>query len=204
MKKLQSQFYELIFDGYAIEDNPLSIYYERRDDQGFDNRLINRGNSLINLWPQDFTIHLRGYQPVDYLMCGPGYEVLSKSAADIFHSIAKDSIELLPVNTVINDQPVEPNSFFVLNVLKSFEALNWEETVWSSPKVPYDDPSAHGRIIKPAFNIQLIQEEAIFLLSVQKKIKSGIYISRYLKESLAERNSTIGMAFTPIKVVIQA
>ncbi|KPL76113.1 hypothetical protein ADN00_12290 [Ornatilinea apprima] len=204
MKKSQSQFYELIFDGYAIEDNPLSIYYERRDDQGFDNRLLNRGNSLEDLWPQDFTIYLRGYQPVDYLMCGPGYEVLSKSAADIFHSIAKDSIELLPVNTVINDQPVEPNSFFVLNVLKSFEALNWEETVWSSPKVPYDDPSAHGRIIKPAFNIQLIQEEAIFLLSVQKKIKSGIYISRYLKESLEERNSTIGMAFTPIKVVIQA
>ena len=192
-------FYKVMFNGNYLEEHPSIISYESLDDQGFNHFLFNKGNSIKDLWPSDFTIYLRGHQPIDYFICGMGYTIMSNSAAEIIYSVAKDSVELLPVKAVLNDNFIGTDSYYILNVLKSFEALNWQATVWTSHDIPYDDPSAHFKIIKPAFNSQLIQEESIFLLTVNKKILHGIFISKYLKELLEDNEFTVGMEFRPIK-----
>ena len=202
MKVIEPQFYKLIFDGNFLDDHPEIIAYEQRNDHGFNDLLMGKGNSLINTWPQDFTLYLRGDKPIDYFLCGTRYAVLSKSAAEIIDSFAKDNVELLSTNTILNDKPIGTGSYYILNVLKSCEALNWEATMWTTHEIPYNDPSAHLVIIKPAFNSELLQDESIFTLRVNKKINSGVYISKLLKESLEERKCTVGLEFWPIKTIV--
>ena len=201
MSKKPSQFYTLIFAGNFLEDHPEIISYEGEDDHGFDDSLINKGFSLINSWPQNFTIHLRGQQPIDYFIGGIRYLFLSSSAADAINSLAKSKIELLPVNAILNDRFIGAGFYYVLNVLESFEALNWEATVWVSRDIPFGDPSAYFKIIKPAFNRQPIEGEHIFLLNVNDRVLPGIYISKYLKELLEKRKCSVGMEFMPIKTI---
>ena len=203
MSKKPSQFYALMYAGNFLEDHPEIMSYERLEDQGFNQFLYNKGKPLLNVWPQDVTVYLSGNQnhPIDFFLCGLGFKVFSKSAAEIISSVAKDSVELLPVKAVLNDVFIGMNSYYVLNVLKSCEALNWEATLWSSHDIPYEDPYAHMRIIKPAFNKPLIGEEHIFLLSVNKKIRYGVFFSKHLKELLEKRKCTVGMEFMPIKTI---
>ena len=202
MGKKTSLFYELIFDGNFLEDHPLIMSYEKINAQGFNQFLCNKGISLRNIWPHDFTLYLQGDQdkPIDFTLCGLGLYVFSKSAAEVICSVAQDDIELLPVKTMLNGKAISAD-YYLLNVLKSVEALNWEATIWKTHEIPYEDDDPHMRIIKPAFNSKLIKNEPIFLLSVKNSIMPGKYISGYLKQRLEERKCTIGMAFMPIKTV---
>jgi hypothetical protein len=100
--------------------------------------------------------------------------------------------------SVLSNQEI--GQYWVMNVIKSVDALDWEQTTWATREIPYSDVRAYLSVIKPAIKFELAKNANIFHLTVQGKNMSGIYLSAQLKNSLENANSTLGMKFTPVKV----
>jgi hypothetical protein len=132
-------------------------------------------------------------------MCGAEYYVISDSAMKIIKSCAESSVEFLPVKIVSLDIKAPLGQYWIMNTLNNIDALNWEQTIWSTSEVPYGDEWAS--FIKPAFNLAQIKNQHIFLLRVGKHIRSGIYVSETLRYNLNRNKAVLGMDFMPIKVV---
>lgn len=163
--------------------------------------MINQGKALQNKWVDDFTIYTQGTIPVDYFLAGGFYDVVSDPVRRTVQAmIEKERVEFLPVRVVSVATNEEIERYWAINVIENIDALDWEKTIWTTPKVPYDDNQAYSKIIRPVLKFELTKNVNIFHLSVEGRIKSGIYISWQLKKALEDANSILGMEFTPIKV----
>jgi hypothetical protein len=194
--------YWLVFKGSLFDDSPELIQAERVEDFGFDEtRHCFEAKSLTSIWPKDFAIYITGQKTVDYLRCSAYYEIVSDRVRKVIESISKNEVEFLPVK-LYQDKNIEfPEKFWVPNILCTIDALDWENTKWIS-KTPPDrnDPEAYMDIIKPAMIEEKIKYANIFMIIVQGKIKSIIYLSARLKEALEIAGCTVGMEFGPIKL----
>jgi hypothetical protein len=191
----------IVWNGSLFDEDSSLVSGDKIDAKGFDGRLINQGKALQNQWVDDFTIYTRGTVPVDYFLAGGFYDVISDPVRrTIQGTTEKERVEFLPARVISLDTGKEYENYWIMNVIESRDALNWEKTIWTTPKIPYNDKQAYSKIIRPTFTWDLIKNVNIFHLSIAGRIKSGIYISRRLKEKLEETGCTYGMQFTPIKI----
>ncbi|HXF86679.1 MAG TPA: DUF1629 domain-containing protein [Anaerolineales bacterium] len=194
--------YKLLHDAELFEKKPLLITTTRREGKGFDNNLLNKGISVKDIWPSSFTVFVSGTQPVDYLSCGLNLEALSLPAKQVIEAtVGPGSVEFLPVS-IVNEDAQEPiRQYWILNVLSHIDALDWEHTMWIPDEIPYNKPDAHLDFIKPAFKLQAVESQHMFLLRVRERINAAIYISAALRKNLERAHAVLGMDFMPIKVV---
>lgn len=193
--------YKLMVDASLFDKKPSLISMVNRDEKNFNTDDLNRGISVKDKWPSDFTVLVEGTQPVDFLLCGLGFDGFSKSAREIIESTVKSGIEFLPVNIVEKKSDRFIGLYWILNVINNIDALNWEHTTWSTREIPYNAQNAHFKIIKPAFNLQSVKDQHMFLLRVRNYVDSGTYISASLMKNLKLHHAVVGMDFQPIKVV---
>ena len=196
----RSFIFELLLDATLLERSLSLITMTNRDDKNFNSKVLKTGVSVINEWPREFTIFVTGTQPVDYLLCGPLYNVVSQSAKGVIESIVGPGIEFLPVKVVEKITGEYFGEYWILNVLNHLDALDWEHTLWITREIPYGVEDAYLNIIKPAFKLKAVENQHMFHLQVGEHIESGIYISALLRENLKLKHATVGMDFMPIKV----
>lgn len=190
----------LVYHLYMGETkNPALINYLRKDEKGFKESTLHKGKSVKAQWPKDFTVFVSGTQPLDYFMCGPEYYLVSQPAKEIINAFAQANVEFLPAQVVSQDTEASLGQYWVMNILKSIDALNWEQTMWGTSEIPYNDEWAS--FIKPALNLVAIKNQHIFLLRIGKNVRTGIYISETLRYNLKRNKAALGMGFIPIKVV---
>lgn len=192
--------YKIIINATLFDKKPSLITMVDRDEKNFNTDFLNRGASVKDKWPSDFTVFVSGIQPVDYLLCGLGYDGVSDSARKVIESTVKSGVEFLPVNLVEKKTNTFLGQYWILNIINNIDALDWEHTKWITPEIPYNAKDAYLDIIKPAFKLQAVEHEHMFLLRVRDYVKSGIYISASLMKNFKSKHATVGMDFMPIKV----
>lgn len=194
------KIYHLVWAGSLFDEEPSLISENKTEEHGVNGRVINRGNRIDMEWPKDFTIYVKGTRPVDYFLCGGFYGVVSDPVRKVVQAISNQDVEFLPVRVVSSVTNQEFGQFWVLNVITKKDALNWEQTTWTTNQIPYGDPQARLMLVKPVLEFELIKDANIFLVDIQGKTVSGIYLSALLKEAMERANCTLGMKFSPIKV----
>jgi hypothetical protein len=88
--------------------------------------------------------------------------------------------------------------YWVINVMREVDALDWDRTRWLNPKIVDTDPHPHLNIIKAAFRLEALQSVDIFRLQIKNEGGVAIYISRRLKRCLEKAGATSGMKLIPI------
>lgn len=190
----------LVYHLYMGETkNANLINYAKKDEKGFKESTLHKGKSVKAKWPDGFTVLVSGTQPLNFFMCGPRYYVVSKSTMETIKFLSESSVEFLPAKIVSQDTETLVGQYWIMNILSNIDALNWEQTMWSTSTIPYGDEWAS--FIKPAFNFDVVKDQHLFLLRVGNNIRTGIYVSEALRYSLKRNKATLGMDFIPIKVV---
>lgn len=200
--KSEPLVYWLVYNANFLDDHPEYICSKKVTSTEFDSSLLSFGRgSLLPIWPNDVEIFITGNQPVDYLLSDVHIDLVSDRVKMIFEEKANDDIELLPVNVMYDDgKPYDKMKYWAINILTIVDALDWENTRWSTPKPPNrNDPLVYMNIIKPSIYAMKIGDANIFRLEVAGKIKAQKFVSLKIKKELERLGFTVGMQFTPIK-----
>lgn len=202
-KRNKSSVYRLLLNSYFNDDNPSSINDREFDDRGFDTNLLLSGNQVKNNWPRNFIVYVEGVKPVDYMLINGPLQIISDRVKEIIQLVDENiCVEFLPVimaNWKTKD--ILDIKYWTINILEKLDILDWENTYWTTNEIPYDDPNALSKIIKPALKGDKVKNKHIFSILVNNKTNWHIFVSDVLKDQLEKKHATLGMEFTPIKVV---
>lgn len=197
-KHIETKIYHLMMNGNLWDDAPDLLFEVSHDDREFDYFSLCKGKSVSKNWPSDFVINVTGKTLVDFFYCGAYYTVISDKAKEIFEQFSQ-SVEFLPIHLKHEDtQKIMPN-YWVLNILEVLEVLDWENTYWIEKIIPYNEPDAYSRIIKPALIGKLINKD-VFHINVGGKVTRTVFVSNNLRRMLINVNTRMGMSFGPVKV----
>ncbi len=194
--------YHLVFAGTLFDDDPSLLVASRVEKHDFDETLLEKGTSVIGQWPHDLTVFARGSRPVDYFIAGPYFVVVSENFVKAVDSVGGErDVEFLPVRVVLENGNEARERYWVVNVMRVLDALDWAHSVWSTTEVRRDDPDAFLYLIKPAFRATAIRNAVLFQVRIGSMVSPGIYISGLLKRTLESTNAALGLEFQPIKVI---
>ncbi|MEL7590045.1 MAG: DUF1629 domain-containing protein [Anaerolineaceae bacterium] len=201
-----NKVYKLLHDAYVYDSYPGAFLVPKNGIKysRFDEKLISFGRgSLKNLWPQDMTVNITGITPVDYLFCSVNIDAVSDHARTVIEKISPLDVEFFPLDVIDEDgMPIIKTKYWVINVLTIIDALDWDNTKWTTGKPPTKkDPTAFLSIIKPCLIESKINGRNIFRIEVANQTTSGKFISHFLRKSLEKEGCTIGMDFGQIKTI---
>lgn len=185
-------YYQLFFQ--EVGD---AIIAHRYDFKGFDNDVLSEGQ-LIENWPVDATIVVKGKNPTDNLFCPlKPWFVVSKKVTNVMREMNIQGIQLLPVR-ILHMSGIEIPEYSILNVLVMINGLHYEKTTWLTPSkwnVKYPELD----ILKEALKEETVKGKDIFRITENK---TSVYISKFLKERLQKRGAVIGFKFLPVKAYL--
>jgi hypothetical protein len=204
MKKtnIKSSVFHLIWNGYLFDKNPSLISAHQTQDSGLDWNSIIKGRKIFKDWNENFSIYTIGDSPVDYFIASGYYNVISDASKKVIQEITEsEDVEFLPAKIMTVSSNQDFGSYWVMNVTNNIEALDWEQTLWKTESIPYNNEKAYSEIIKPALRFETVKNHHIFHLAVKGKTKPAVYFSSQLKDRLESARCTLGMQFSPIKVI---
>jgi hypothetical protein len=188
-------YYKIGFD----DTDPLAMISKEWDLKGVDRWFVYRGLWVEN-WPEDVTFYVEGEHLEDYLCCAlPEWILISARVRDALETCRIDGVQFLSVRIVHKEKELEIKSYWLLNVIRSVEALDWEKTRWLHPERKEKDEHPILDIVKVALRSDALSGVDIFRLKV-KGDKGQIYISSHLKQCLEITRATSGFKFVPTPV----
>jgi hypothetical protein len=185
-------YFQVWFD----DSDPLAIFSKEEDLRGVDRWIVKSGTRIEN-WPEGVTFFVQGEHLEDYLLSVlDGWILVSERVRRIVDDCAAGDVQLLPVRVTHKETQVNFGPYWLLNVIRLIEALDWDHTRWFHPEKKYEDEHPVLDIAKVALNLRALQGVDIFRLKV-KDASRGVFISQRLKERL-ERAGAIGFKFIPV------
>jgi hypothetical protein len=188
-------YYKLGFD----DTDPKAMISREWDLKGIDRWFVYKGLSVED-WPEDVTFYVEGEHLEDYLCCAlPGWILISESVHKAMGNCSVEGVQFLPIQIVHKEKQLEIEPYWLLNIIRSIEALDWERTRWFHPERKEEDEHPILDIIRVALKSDSLRGIDIFRLKV-KDSTGQIYISPYLKQCLETAGATSGFKFIPIPV----
>ncbi len=185
-------YFEVWFD----DSDPLAVFSQEEDLRGVDRWLVYKG-TRIESWPEGVTFFVQGEHVEDYLFSTlHGWLLISERARGALEECAATEVQFLPVRVIHKKKQVEIGPYWLLNVLRLIEALDWNRTRWLHPERKHEDEHPVLDIVKVALNLSVLKGVNIFRLKV-KDTTRGVYISQELKECL-EHAGVSGFKFIPV------
>jgi hypothetical protein len=180
-----------------------SAYIIRGDENAIEESRFEQGEPIDD-WQENTTLYAKGEHPSDFMLAGPASKwiIVSDEVRQIIEKHDPTSTQFLKVKVLYDDTNEEVGLYWVVNVLRHIEALDWEHTVWGKTsdienKYPRDEyPTLY--IMQEALCAEALKNIDIFRLRVKSKPYSGIYISERIKIALEQAKATKGLYFVRI------
>lgn len=183
----------------AIDDSdPKALRGVEKNIRGFDPFRFYQGK-LIEDWPKGISFsYTRGEHAEDYLFGGAYWILVSERIHQVFVHHKIEGAQFLPAKVTHKKIGKEVGKYWVLNVVQEAEALDWENTLWSTsdPKELEKWPSMH--ILREALIWKQVRNLDIFRLRIRGESGFGVLLSSRLKQYIEEAGATSGFLFFPI------
>jgi hypothetical protein len=109
--------------------------------------------------------------------------VFSEQVRQAFEQCSVEGVQFLPVRVVNSETREEIGPYWVSNVLRLVEALDWDQTRWFHPESIHEDEHPVLDIIKEALRAEPLMGIEVFRLKI-KGDTGQVYISSCLKRCL--------------------
>ncbi|MCL5998528.1 MAG: hypothetical protein M1546_21105 [Chloroflexi bacterium] len=139
-------------------------------------------------------------RPMDYLSAPTLHcPIVSRKVRDVLERCSIQGVQMLPLEVVHEHNHKPLGTYYVLNVIVTKRALDYEHTRWIGEPCTEDNPEAAFLIFVPALRMDRTDGADIFHLDIVGKTR-GIYVSHRFKECLNAANAADGFSFKPAKV----
>jgi hypothetical protein len=194
-KRLRPYYYKVRPD----DSDPQGVISTEWDLRGVDRWIVYKGIWIEN-WPENVTFYAEGEHLEDYLFCAlHGWILVSDRARRAIETCSTDGVQFLSIRIVHKPQRLEPGPYWLLNVVRQEEALDWERTRWLHPDRKEVDERPILDILREALSLDTLRGVDIFRLKVKGSV-GQVYISPYLKQCLEAAEAIKGFKFIPIRV----
>ncbi|MDI7278020.1 MAG: hypothetical protein QME94_18730 [Anaerolineae bacterium] len=166
---------------------------QRADDKAIDSRTLHAGERIDD-WPAYPTFYVDYHHDDDFVLLWPHWSVFSDRVRLVFEESRIEGVQFLPVRVIDERRQEEVGPYWVLNVVRELDALDWGRTRWHYPdRVQEADPLLN--MIWPAFRLDALPGIDIFRLNLRGEHGITPYISRRLRVRLQRAGVTRGMTF---------
>jgi hypothetical protein len=156
-------------------------------------------DKLIREWPSNIVFSMKMLrEPDDIFVPGLCPWAISGRAKQIFERYDQGQVQYLPVSVIDVSDGKEIGPYWILNVLKVIEGVDYEHTRWVDPILREKDEYPSLNILQEALRREAVSGAHIFRLSIFGKSSREVYVSSVLKQSLEKEGASKQISFVHI------